>query len=55
MINCEWFQRCDIPALVASRLPKPLGIPPPNGIKFFCTADIQGLTSLAINIAQMAA
>jgi hypothetical protein len=30
----------DIPALVASRLLKPLGNPPPNGIKFFCTADM---------------
>jgi hypothetical protein len=29
-----------IPALVSSRLLKPLGNPPPNGIKFFCTADV---------------
>jgi hypothetical protein len=38
-----WVLGCqphDIPALVASRLLKPLGNPPPNGIKFFCTADI---------------
>jgi hypothetical protein len=30
----------DIPALVSSRLLKPLGNPPPNGIKFFATADL---------------
>jgi hypothetical protein len=38
-----WVLGCqphDIPALVASRILKPLGNPPPNGIKFFCTADI---------------
>ncbi len=37
MINC---QPHDVPALVAARLLKPLGNPPPNGIKFFATADI---------------
>lgn len=37
MLNC---QPHDIPALVAARLLKPLGNPPPNGIKFFCTADV---------------
>lgn len=37
VLNC---QPHDIPALVASRLLKPLGNPPPNGIKFFCTADV---------------
>ena len=38
-----WVLGCqphDIPALVASRLLKPLGNPPPNGIKFFCAADV---------------
>ena len=37
VLNC---QPHDIPALVTSRLLKPLGTPPPNGIKFFCTADV---------------
>jgi hypothetical protein len=37
VLNC---QPHDIPALVSSRLLKPLGNPPPNGIKFFCTADV---------------
>jgi hypothetical protein len=29
-----------VPSLVAGRLLKPLGNPPPNGIKFFATADV---------------
>jgi hypothetical protein len=37
VLNC---QPHDIPALVASRLLKPLGDPPVNGIKFFCTAEV---------------
>jgi hypothetical protein len=37
LLNC---QPHDIPALVAARLLKPLGNPAPNGIKFFCTADL---------------
>jgi hypothetical protein len=37
VLNC---QPHDIPALVTSRLLKPLGNPPANGIKFFCTADV---------------
>jgi hypothetical protein len=37
VLNC---QPHDIPALVSSRLLKPLGNPPPNGIKYFSTADL---------------
>ena len=37
VINC---QPHDVPALVSTRLLKPLGNPPPNGIKYFATADI---------------
>ena len=37
VLNCQVH---DIPALVASRLLKPLGNPPPNGIKFFGTVDL---------------
>ena len=37
VLNC---QAHDVPVLVASRLLKPLGNPPPNGIKFFATADV---------------
>ena len=41
MLNC---QAHDVPILVAARLLKPLGNPPPNGIKFFATADLVELT-----------
>jgi hypothetical protein len=41
VLNC---QPHDVPALVAARLLKPLGNPPPNGIKFFATANILELT-----------
>jgi hypothetical protein len=37
VLNC---QPHDVPALVAAKLLKPLGNPPPNGIKFFATADL---------------
>lgn len=37
VINCQVH---DIPALLGARLLKPLGNPPPNGTKFFATADI---------------
>lgn len=38
-----WLSGCrphDVPILVAARLLRPLGNPPPNGIKFFATADV---------------
>ena len=37
MLGC---QPHDVPILVASRLLKPLGNPPPNGTKFFATAEV---------------
>lgn len=40
VLNC---QPHDIPILMAARLIKPLGNPPPNGIKYFATAEILGL------------
>jgi hypothetical protein len=33
-LNC---QEHDIPALIAAKLLKPLGSPPANGVKYFCT------------------
>jgi hypothetical protein len=30
----------DIPILVLARLLRPLGNPPPNGVKFFCTSEV---------------
>ncbi len=37
VLNCQVH---DIPILVSARLLKPLGNPPPNGIKFFGAAEI---------------
>jgi hypothetical protein len=45
--QAAWVLNCqphDVPALMAAKLLKPLGNPPPNGIKFFATADILELT-----------
>jgi hypothetical protein len=41
VLNC---QPHDVPILVFSRLPKPLGNPPPNGIKLFAMADVLELS-----------
>lgn len=41
--QAAWVLNCqphDVPILVASRLLKPLGNPPPNGVKFFATSEI---------------
>jgi len=41
--QAAWVLNCqphDVPILVASKLLKPLGNPPANGIKFFATADV---------------
>jgi hypothetical protein len=37
VLNC---QAHDVPILVATRLLKPLGNPPLNGVKFFATAEV---------------
>jgi hypothetical protein len=45
--QAAWVLGCqphDMPILVSNRLLKPLGNPPPNGIKFFATADLLDLT-----------
>ena len=41
LLNCQVH---DVPILVAARLLKPLGNPPPNGIKFFATIELVELT-----------
>jgi hypothetical protein len=44
--QAAWLLGCqlhDIPILVSSRLLKPLGNPPQNGIKFFSTAEVTEL------------
>jgi len=41
--QAAWVLNCqphDVPILVAARLLKPLGNPPPNGIKFFATSEL---------------
>ena len=37
------FAEHDIPALIRARLLKPLGNPPPNGHKFFSSAELEAL------------
>ncbi len=37
MLNCQTH---DVPILISTRLLKPLGNPPPNGIKFFATLEV---------------
>jgi len=41
VLNCQVH---DIPIIVANRLLKPLGNPPPNGIKYFSTLEVLELT-----------
>ena len=44
--QAAWVLNCqphDVPVLVSSRLLKPLGNPPPNGIKFFAAEDLMEL------------
>jgi hypothetical protein len=45
--QAAWVLNCqphDVPILIGSRLLKPLGNPPSNGIKFFATLDVLELT-----------
>jgi hypothetical protein len=51
-----WVLGCqshDVPILVSSRMLKPLGNPPLNGIKFFATADILDLVKDRSWLAKM--
>ena len=41
VLNC---QAHDVPVLVVARLLKPLGNPPPNGVKYFATKEVLELT-----------
>lgn len=41
VLNCQIH---DIPTLIAAKLLKPLGNPPPNGLKFFAATEILELT-----------
>lgn len=45
--QAAWVLNCqphDVPILVGSKLLRPLGNPPPNGIKFFATEDVLELS-----------
>ncbi len=50
VLNC---QSHDVPVLVSSRLIKPLGNPPQNGIKFFSTLEILELVKDRSWLAKM--
>jgi len=54
--QAAWVLNCqphDVPILVSSRLLKPLGNPPANGIKFFSTAEVTELTKDRSWLAKM--
>jgi hypothetical protein len=54
--QAAWVLNCqphDMPILVSSRLLKPLGNPPPNGIKFFASLDVLELTKDRSWLARM--
>lgn len=41
--QAAWLLNCqphDIPVLISAKVLRPLGNPPPNGIKFFAAADL---------------
>jgi hypothetical protein len=50
LLNCQTH---DVPILVSSRLLKPLGNPPQNGIKFFSTAEVAEMTKDRAWLAKM--
>jgi hypothetical protein len=46
--QAAWVLNCpahDVSILVAARLLKPLGSPPPNGVKFFATGELLELVN----------
>jgi hypothetical protein len=46
-VQAAWVLNCqphDVPVLVAARLLKPLGNPPPNIVKFFAALELLELT-----------
>jgi hypothetical protein len=50
VLNCQVH---DIPGLIAAKLLKPLGNPPPNGTKFFAASDIEELAKDRSFLAKM--
>ena len=50
VLNC---QPHDVPVLVAARLLKPLGNPPPNSVKYFATLDVLELVKDKVWLAKV--
>lgn len=50
VLNCQVH---DVPILVAARLLKPLGNPPPNSVKFFATREVLELAEDRSWLARM--
>ena len=51
-----WVLNCrphDVPILVAARLLKPLGNPPPNSVKFFAASDVLDLAKDRVWLAKV--
>jgi hypothetical protein len=51
-----WLLGCqphDVPILVSTRLLKPLGNPPQNGIKYFCRSEVSDLAKDRAWLAKM--
>jgi hypothetical protein len=51
-----WLLGCqphDVPILVSTRLLKPLGNPPQNGIKYFCRAEVAELAKDRVWLSKM--
>jgi hypothetical protein len=54
--QAAWVLGCqphDVPILISSRLLKPLGNPPQNGIKFFSTAEVTEMAKDRAWLAKM--
>jgi hypothetical protein len=54
--QAAWVLGCqahDVPILISSRLLKPLGNPPQNGVKFFSTAEVREMAKDRAWLAKM--
>jgi hypothetical protein len=50
VLNCQLH---DVPILVAARLLKPLGNPPPNSVKFFAASELLELAKDRVGLAKV--
>jgi hypothetical protein len=54
--QAAWVLGCqshDIPILVSAGLLRPVGNPPPNGVKFFCTSEVLELLKNRSRLTRM--